>query len=321
MEQKISIIVPVYNTDDYLDRCIQSILNQTYTNLEIICINDGSTDNSGDILEKYAEQDRRIKVIHKQNEGVAAARNDGLQIATGEWIGFVDSDDYISENMYDVMLNANISQEADIVSCGYFFVEEENCYPAINQKVVPEECVGTRSFLRYIYERDVYKGVGGYLWSRLFKRDLIIDNDNNLRIEFEKQFDIGEDIIFLARVLLNSEKSLYVNDLLYHYVKRTNSLVNDEYKQLERLSWVKAYVEVLNLYKEAKIDVEVYNVIVRMFVYRCGKLMEVALRFGEKEKYYVLKEMTLQFKEIYMSENEEYPERLKWFNNILNQKE
>lgn len=320
MEQKISIIVPVYNTAEYLEKCIQSILNQTYTNLEIICINDGSTDDSGKILEKFAEQDKRIKLIHKKNEGVAVARNAGLRIATGDWIGFVDSDDYISEDMYEVLMKANISQEADIVSCGYYFVKNGNCYSAINQKIVPTDCVNTKSFLRYIYERDVYKAVGGYLWSRLFSRRLLLDEEQILKVEFPVEFKEGEDIVFLAHVLLDSEQSIYVEKPLYYYRQRDDSAVHDRAKQIVTLNWAKAYLEIINLFKNEGVCQEVIDIIVRMYVYRCGKLMEATLEYGNKDKYFELKEMVAEYIGIYYKENKNHPERKQWLDEILNYK-
>ena len=117
MNPQISVIVPIYNVEKYLAKCIDSIINQTLTNIEIILVNDGSTDNSRKIIDKYDKKDSRIKVIHKKNGGQGSARNAGLDIAKGEYIGFVDSDDWIDSNMYENLYNAAISNNADIVVC------------------------------------------------------------------------------------------------------------------------------------------------------------------------------------------------------------
>ena len=106
MKELISIIVPIYNVEKYIHKCIESIINQTYKNLEIILVDDGSPDNCGNICEEYAKNDSRIKVIHKENNGLSSARNAGLEICKGDYIGFVDSDDYIELNMYEVLINA-----------------------------------------------------------------------------------------------------------------------------------------------------------------------------------------------------------------------
>ena len=113
MNKKISIIIPVYNTEKYIERCIKSVLKQTYENIEIICVDDGSTDKSGIILDRLGNQDNRLIVIHKTNEGVTEARNAALEHASGEYIGFVDSDDYIDENMYEALVTALESSASD----------------------------------------------------------------------------------------------------------------------------------------------------------------------------------------------------------------
>ena len=115
---KISVIVPVYKVEKYLDRCVESIVNQTYKNLEIILVDDGSPDNCPVMCDEWAEKDERIRVIHKENGGLADARNAGMNIATGDYIGFVDSDDWIEPNMYEVLLKNALKYDADISRCG-----------------------------------------------------------------------------------------------------------------------------------------------------------------------------------------------------------
>ncbi len=128
---KISIVVPIYNAEKYLDRCIQSILNQSYKDLEIILIDDGSTDSSNKICNNYQKRDNRIKFISQKNEGVSAARNRGISEATGEFIGFVDSDDYIQPNMYETLYGLINKYNCDISICGYFIE-----YPEYTKKVI-----------------------------------------------------------------------------------------------------------------------------------------------------------------------------------------
>ena len=125
----ISIIVPVYNVEKYLPQCMSSIMNQTYRNLEIICIDDGSTDGSGDILERCAQDDGRIKVVHKANAGVGAAMNDGLRMAVGNYIGIVESDDYAERNMFETLLRIACREEADYVRSDFWLVSDEGRMP------------------------------------------------------------------------------------------------------------------------------------------------------------------------------------------------
>ena len=122
MSDKISIIVPIYNVKKYIQQCVESLINQTYKNLEIILIDDGSTDGCGELCDEFGKKDQRIHVIHKQNGGLSDARNKGIDVASGDYIGFVDSDDWISHNMYEKMLSSLKSVNADIAVCGW--VEE-----------------------------------------------------------------------------------------------------------------------------------------------------------------------------------------------------
>lgn len=120
MRGKISIIVPVYNVEKYLSQCIESIINQNHKNIEIILVNDGSTDKSGDICDKYSLKDNRIKVIHKKNEGVSIARNTGLKVATGEYIAFVDGDDLVDKDIYTRLINVINNSKYDLVMCRFY---------------------------------------------------------------------------------------------------------------------------------------------------------------------------------------------------------
>ena len=151
---KISIIVPVYKVEKYLCRCLDSIVAQTFTDWECILIDDGSPDNSGKICDEYAEKDGRFRVIHQENAGVSAARNAGLDAARGEWIGFVDSDDWVESNMYEYLYNNALETKSDVVICG--FVGQ-------HKKRIKKIC-GTEEATKLLFDR---KGFGGYSFLRL----------------------------------------------------------------------------------------------------------------------------------------------------------
>ena len=127
-DKKISIIIPAYNIAPYLPRCLDSVLEQTYTNLEIIVVDDGSKDDTRAVIEEYAERDNRIVPVYKENTGVSDTRNKGLDVATGDYIGFIDGDDYIEKNMYEVLMSNAIKYNADISHCGYKLKFPENEY-------------------------------------------------------------------------------------------------------------------------------------------------------------------------------------------------
>lgn len=222
-EALISIIVPVYNVEQYLDRCMESLLQQTYHRLEIILVDDGSTDSSAAKCDEYAERDSRVKVIHKCNGGLSDARNAGLELVTGEYIGYVDSDDWIEPEMYARMYHACIGHDAQLAVCRYFSeystksASGADPVPAQSGKVVPL----SREELLKIYIRDddayvIYNSV----WSKLFRRDLVKG------MVFPKGRN-SEDIMYTTRAFCKAERAVYLDQCFYHYVlDREGSIMN-----------------------------------------------------------------------------------------------
>jgi glycosyltransferase involved in cell wall biosynthesis len=173
MQPLISIIIPVYNAEQYLHRCVDSILAQTYKNLEIILVNDGSKDNSGKICDEYAELDNRVRVIHKQNGGAASTRNAGLDVANGEYIAFIDSDDSIIPDMYDTLYNRISKSNADIAICGFVMI-----YPDFQRIIeVPNEKFYKIEELFYDWLYYYYQTLLSVPWNKLYKKQLIIENN------------------------------------------------------------------------------------------------------------------------------------------------
>lgn len=301
-----------------MERCLQSLQNQSYKKIEIICIDDGSTDGSGEILDRIAATDDRVFVIHQKNMGVAKARNAGLQIATGDYIGFVDSDDYICKGMYHEMIGKLETENADIVTCGYYFDDGRRRWRAKNLGDVPKYVVPIRDFLPYIYERDVYRGVAGYMWTRLFRRELIFDEDNKLKVSCPHLYT-GEDIVFVAKVNMLAKTILYIDKPLYCHFQRADSIVHTNQRQLKELAWVSAYEIIIRDYSDAGIEQEVINLIIRMYVYRCGKILETALQNQDEEKITLLREKIKENLQVYIETNLEHLERVKWIESLLHE--
>ena len=185
-EPKISIIVPVYNVEQYLPQCIESIINQTYQNLQIILVDDGSPDNSGRICDEYAEKDLRIKVIHKENGGVGSARNEGINYALGEYIYFVDADDYLESELIDICMNTIIKQYPDMLIFGFNKVDKNG----LNKKPVipPAYSINDLSTEKDALADIFCSGTGLAVWDKLIKTKLI--KDNNILFDNKKR---GED--------------------------------------------------------------------------------------------------------------------------------
>lgn len=203
----ISVIVPVYNTEKYLDKCIQSILAQTYTDFELLLIDDGSTDSSGAICDKYAEQDSRVRVFHKENGGVSSARNLGLDNVNGEWIAFVDSDDWVEENWLGALMEIiDKDNDIDIVRFGY--IRNDDDY---EQKIVSSQDFILVNKEDYLIQND-NAHYYAMLWNTLFKYTLI-----GSRIRFNILINWSEDFIFTYECYLVVKK-MYISSLpLYHY--------------------------------------------------------------------------------------------------------
>lgn len=313
----ISVIVPVYNTAQYLRRCIDSITNQTYKNLEIICVDDGSTDGSGRILDELQKRDSRVKVFHNENKGVSAARNFALNHANGDYIGFVDSDDYISEEYYQYLVSGFADNKVDIVTCGYYFDKEGNVKRAENQKEVPTESIPVREFFMYMYERDTYNGVGAYLWTRLFRRSVLLNNDSTNKVCFQGQYGGADDIVFVALASLQSRNIQYIDKPLYYYFQREGSIVHDDKARLKNLDWVQAYERIISEYENNGISNDVIDIIKRMYVYRCGKLLEAAVKLNDMEKADILRGKINNNLMTYVKTNLEHLERIYWIVGLL----
>ncbi len=200
--RKISIIVPVYKVEKYLRRCLDSIVAQTFTDWECILIDDGSPDNSGKICDEYAGKDGRFRVFHQENAGTSATRESALHLATGDYIQFVDSDDWIESNMLECMLQKAMEADADIVGCN-FIREYEN-------KQIKEDVfyLSKDHFLK-----DVIANRWGVLWKLLINRNFIIKND----IHFPEKINGGEDYVFVSKCLYNCNTIACIDGYLYHY--------------------------------------------------------------------------------------------------------
>ncbi len=221
-EQKISVIVPIYNVEDYLERCIESICRQTYRNLEIILVDDGSTDSSGAICERYAAHDRRIHVIHQENKGVVPARKTGLECAKGKYIGFVDGDDYLEPEMYKELLEVMLREQADFVHSGYYVDEKAGIY-GTGRNAAFEASENRLGCLRdYVLDPISNFRIAPSNWSKLYSCELIKEAYS----EVPNTISYGEDLLCLCSCILKC-KCFYIWDkAYYHYVIRADSVCN-----------------------------------------------------------------------------------------------
>ena len=222
MDELISVIIPVYNVEQYVERCLNSVINQSYPNLEIILVDDGSTDKSGEICDQYALKDSRIKVIHEENAGLGEARNRGLRIASGDYICFVDSDDWIEEDYCKELVQAAERTNSDIAICGYNECLKEGKTP----KVKYDDCftITGKEILHYTMTANGKYWFNISVWNKLYKREIISE------LWFKSR--VYEDIMYNAESMYRANKIAYANKCLYNYrINREGSIISKGFQR------------------------------------------------------------------------------------------
>ena len=239
-EKKISIIVPVYNMEKHLKCCIDSLICQTYQNIEIIIVDDGSTDDSRSICDNYDDNNEKVKVIHKDNGGLSSARNSGIEAATGEYIGFVDSDDYIHPKMYERLLNEIEETEAGIAVCQFKYVDEE-CDDYIDKNVGKRICTNSsEESLRNLMNHN-----------QLINSGIMCDKLFDITLFEELRFPEGryhEDEFVIHHLFGRASRVTYISDVLYYYRMRKGSITSQY--SLKNADMLLAHEDRLEYYKE-----------------------------------------------------------------------
>ena len=216
----ISIIIPIYNVEKYLEKCLDSILNQTYKNLEIILIDDGSTDNSPNICNSYCEKDKRIKIIHKNNEGVSSARNKGIELSKGKYIVFIDSDDYVSNEHIEVLYDCIISNNVDLVISNLIDISEDGII--LNNEEKESFLMNKDQCLKELLSEDNFYHL---CCGNIYRKDLLE------KIRFNCKYRIAEDLDFLYRYIKQISSAYFLSKNTYYYLKREGSATNSIYSE------------------------------------------------------------------------------------------
>lgn len=286
MKPLISIIIPVYNVCEYLEKCLDSVINQTYTNLEIILVDDGSSDGSEKICDEYAVKDNRIKVVHKANGGVASARNEGVRNSIGEYIGWVDSDDYACPNMFERLYELAVNNDSDIVVCSNYINEisnengKYNIYTKTSKEVMADVLLDK---------------ITSHLWNKLFKRDLF---DN---IIFPN-ISVAEDVAVMHKIFEKANNVTFTDEKLYLYFRRRSNNLTNNYKLMaeNRVCRAEQFIE-RSLYADDKGLVDVADRLFAhgMHFYISGYLYQLIskdeCRTDKKEIQNILKENYNEF--------------------------
>lgn len=271
MEELISVIIPVYNAEEYLPRCINSIIDQTYFNIEIILVDDGSNDRSGHMCDEYARKDARIKVIHQQNRGVSEARNKGLAIARGELIAFIDSDDYIDKDYLKILYN-NIDN-CDIISCNFKIIYSNDTTKR-DYKMQYNTQIKTSN--NELFSDCINSMIYTYvIWGKLYRRKII----GNIR--FKKQA-YSEDALFIREVFLNCENVKLIPYNGYNYFIGEQNVTEDKKRAAEKLSGIlKMLLSTWEFCVENKIDIN-YNKLEKKIINTIEGILKYSLKHRKK---------------------------------------
>lgn len=289
MQEKISVIIPVYNVEKYISKCLDSIVNQTYKNIEIILVNDGSIDKSGLICDEYAKGYNNIKVFHKDNGGVSSARNLGIDNASGEYLAFVDPDDYIDKKMYEKLYNSMKQDNSEIAISSFSYIK--------NGKEEPQDISNTKRIYNKgeaieSYFNNTYPFNYSFLCNKLFKKDLFDG------VKLNKKILVQEDTEVMIKLYSKSKRISYIGQPLYFYELRNESATSNQISR-GKITTEQAFLEIYNYTKE---NLSQFNsqALLKYISYFFNIVIEIIKNYDEYEDdYYILiDKLRLTYKEI-----------------------
>lgn len=269
MNNKVSVIVPIYKVEKYLKKCIDSIINQTYSNLEIILVDDGSPDNCGVICDEYAKKDSRIRVFHQKNSGLSAARNIGTKFASGDYVAYIDSDDYVSLDYIEYLMNLIHKYNADMsIILPFKFNESKDCLPKKNREVI-KVFNRNNALITMLYQKHFDNAA----WGKLYKKEVVDGID----------FPVGklyEDIGTVYKYILKSDVIVYSNQKKYYYLQRNDSIMGRKYKTND-MDYVYQTELMLNDLKKLDDD-KVNNAALARFI---NANFSILMKIGKNKEY------------------------------------
>lgn len=256
MNKLVSIIIPIYNSAIFLDKCVQSVINQSYKHIEIILVNDGSTDISGDLCDKYAAYDNRIKVIHKINGGLVSSRKAGISLSTGEYVLYIDGDDWIESKLIECYMHSALKYDADIIISSHKVNLEGRAETVPN--TLPVGFYDKNKLISEIYPKMIYTGIFSqfgifsYSWGKLYRRSILIENQLKVR----EDITIGEDALCVYPTILDASSLVILDQPYYHYRQRTDSLIKtlrtveiskmeQIYKDFKEIFYNKGFIDIM----------------------------------------------------------------------------
>ncbi|MBX9185755.1 MULTISPECIES: glycosyltransferase [Clostridium] len=306
----ISIIVPIYKVEKYLERCINSILNQNFSNFELILVDDGSPDDCGKICDEYKRIDNRIKVIHKKNEGLSAARNSGIEVAIGDYIAFVDADDFINRDMYRVLYENAIKSQADISICNFEYIYEQS---QVNENsivlVKPIESYDKNESLKKLYSNEKIQFI--VAWNKIYKRELFLD----IRYDYGK---CHEDEFIIHKLLFKANRVVYTSTKLYYYLQRNESIMKSSFS-VNRVDILEALENRMEFFRSEKmmdLEYKTQNSYLNYFFNYYYKI-KYKLKNNDKSKE-MKKQFRNNYKYLLINPNYSIKGKLLWYIFLIN---
>ncbi len=274
MKKMISVIIPVYNSEKYLEKCLSSICNQTYKNLDIIVVDDGSIDKSPEICDKFKVEDTRVRVVHQENHGVSYSRNIGINMANGDYIGFVDSDDFIENDMYEFLLDNLIKHNANISICGSSNVYDNGKIINTMKKDIKLE-LNNNDALKYVFKNG-YFGTG--MCNKLFEKKLLKS------VCFNDSLSYGEELNVLVETIINSKKVYYDSSSKYYYYQRQDSATHTRKVNVGMMNNFKSVLLANKGYFEKNMCVK--KAVISHYILACLQVYNRSILYFDKDKNY-----------------------------------
>lgn len=315
--KKVSILIPVYNVEPYIRKCLESVINQTYTHLEIICINDGSTDASGVICDEYASRDPRIKVVHQENKGNPAALNAGLDRISGDYVGVIDPDDWVELDFYRVACEAMENEGVDIVCTGLYRDTDVDSIPFRNKKPIRQGKLNREQILEYTFIRDVYPGFGAYLCNKLFNAKFFTPSkDRGYQLRLVEEMEIGGDVLIFTECVLKADSAVYLEQSYYHYFQRDTSVMHSK-DITKKIGLLTAYSRVIKRLEEYDPGSNVLVWVKRFYVYHASLLAEMSIENNDQDHLLIMQEEMKRYLDEYFETNRGYPDRIERIHYLL----
>jgi glycosyltransferase involved in cell wall biosynthesis len=312
---KISIIIPVYNVEQYVAKCLDSVLNQSYSNLEVLLINDGSTDGSANICNEYVVKDTRIRLFHQENRGLSAALNVGLEHFTGDYLGFVDSDDWVEPEMFETLYKNIKNRNTQISVCSFFTDKDTTSTPMLNKEQIQDGEISVKDMVLYPLKRDDYNGFCGYVWNKLYSAEAVRAS----KIRFAENIKYGMDLIFYTTLVLSQKcKGVYTDIPLCHYLQRDSAISKSKsyaikediltvYKEIERLLNDHGYADVSYWARG-------------FYCYHAGVIANIAYKNGDSDVLHCMQTKIAEHLDDYYATNIGYPEKCDRMRGLLDLK-